>query len=116
MPSGHPCLEVFVRCADAVRANKLIRRESRQDTGGASSTPSGVILPSPTVTHIQCSTWLFVTVTSSTPTTLRSQKQKREGLWQLRRLSEGEPKTICCSNSVQSLSWRRAQQNAHPAR
>src|SRR6266700_2111736 len=31
MPTGHPCLEVFVRCADAIRANKLIRRESSQD-------------------------------------------------------------------------------------
>src|SRR5882724_2296116 len=31
MPTAHPCLEVFVRCADAIRANKLIRRESRQD-------------------------------------------------------------------------------------
>src|SRR5438093_812094 len=31
MPSSHPCLEVFVRCADAIRANKLIRRESKQD-------------------------------------------------------------------------------------
>lgn len=31
MPSGHPCLEVFVRCADAMRNDKLIRRESRQD-------------------------------------------------------------------------------------
>src|SRR5713226_3368855 len=31
MPSSHPCLEVFVRCADAIQAHKLIRRESRQD-------------------------------------------------------------------------------------
>lgn len=31
MPIEHPCLEVFVRCANAIRANKLIRRESRQD-------------------------------------------------------------------------------------
>src|SRR5205809_1672665 len=31
MPTGQPCLEVFVRCADAIRANKLIRRESRQN-------------------------------------------------------------------------------------
>src|SRR5882762_8959363 len=31
MPTGHPCLEVFVRCADAIRANKLINRETRQD-------------------------------------------------------------------------------------
>jgi hypothetical protein len=31
MPTTHPCLEVYVRCTDAVRANKLIRRESRQD-------------------------------------------------------------------------------------
>ena len=27
----NPCLEVFIRCADAVHANKLISRESRQD-------------------------------------------------------------------------------------
>lgn len=31
MPRSHPCLDVYVRCADAIRANKLIRRESRQD-------------------------------------------------------------------------------------
>jgi hypothetical protein len=31
MPANHPCLKVFVRCTDAIRANKLIRRESRQD-------------------------------------------------------------------------------------
>ena len=31
MPTTHPCLDVFVRCADAMRGNKLIRRESRQD-------------------------------------------------------------------------------------
>src|SRR5437667_12108516 len=31
MASKHPVLEVFVRCAEAIRANKLIRRESRQD-------------------------------------------------------------------------------------
>src|SRR5437899_1444411 len=134
MPSSHPCLEVFVRCADAIRANKLIRRESKQDkefhfqnwfkarlsetglnfevggrntypdfrlvastdgfevkglripdarptttaiakfhraatTGGLSSISSGVIPPSPMATHIRCSTWWFVTVTSSTQTT-----------------------------------------------
>lgn len=31
MPTGNPCLEVFARCVAAIRANKLIRRESRQD-------------------------------------------------------------------------------------
>ena len=31
MPSSHPCLEVFARCAEAICANRLIRRESRQD-------------------------------------------------------------------------------------
>src|SRR3990167_6530658 len=31
MPTGHPCLEVFARCVAAIRTNKLIRRESRQD-------------------------------------------------------------------------------------
>jgi hypothetical protein len=31
MPTSQPCLEIFVRCAKAMRANKLIRRESRQD-------------------------------------------------------------------------------------
>lgn len=31
MPTDHPCLEVFIRCADAIRKNKLISRESRQD-------------------------------------------------------------------------------------
>jgi hypothetical protein len=31
MPTSQPCLEIFVRCVEAMRANKLIRRESRQD-------------------------------------------------------------------------------------
>ena len=31
MPANHPCLEAFVRCTDAIRASKLIRRESSQD-------------------------------------------------------------------------------------
>ncbi|MGO8698525.1 MAG: hypothetical protein ACLQVY_12485 [Limisphaerales bacterium] len=31
MPKSHPCLEVFVRCAEAIRTSKLIDRESRQD-------------------------------------------------------------------------------------
>jgi hypothetical protein len=31
MPSSHPRLEVFARCVEAIRANRLIRRESRQD-------------------------------------------------------------------------------------
>ena len=31
MPASHPCLEVFIRCADAIRKNTLISRESRQD-------------------------------------------------------------------------------------
>jgi hypothetical protein len=31
VPSSPPCLEVFVRCADAIRRNKLISRESKQD-------------------------------------------------------------------------------------
>ena len=31
MPTGQPCLEVFARCAEAIRADKLINRESRQD-------------------------------------------------------------------------------------
>src|SRR6266446_4419658 len=31
MPTSHPCLDVFVRCAAAIRSHKRIRRESRQD-------------------------------------------------------------------------------------
>src|SRR3989441_8353105 len=31
MPTSPSCLDVFVRCANAIRANKRIRRESRQD-------------------------------------------------------------------------------------
>lgn len=31
MPTGHPCLEVFFRCSEAIRDKKLIHRESRQD-------------------------------------------------------------------------------------
>jgi hypothetical protein len=31
MPNNHPFLEVFARCAKAIRAQKLIRRESRHD-------------------------------------------------------------------------------------
>jgi len=31
MPTGQPCLEIFAHCVEAIRANKLIRRESRQD-------------------------------------------------------------------------------------
>src|ERR1017187_5806555 len=31
MPTGQPCLNVFARCAEAIRKNKLISRESRQD-------------------------------------------------------------------------------------
>ena len=31
MPTRQPCLEVFASCVAAIRANKLIRRESRQD-------------------------------------------------------------------------------------
>ena len=31
MPTGHPCQEVFARCVAAIRENKFIRRESRQD-------------------------------------------------------------------------------------
>ena len=31
MPAREPCLEVFASCVAAIRANKLIRRESRQD-------------------------------------------------------------------------------------
>jgi hypothetical protein len=31
MPTGHPCLEAFIRCAEAIQGRKLIRRESRQD-------------------------------------------------------------------------------------
>src|ERR1700680_3855874 len=31
MPTSHPCIEIFVRCADAIRVNKMISRESRQD-------------------------------------------------------------------------------------
>jgi hypothetical protein len=31
MPSSHPCLDVFARCVEAIRSNKLIRRETRQD-------------------------------------------------------------------------------------
>ncbi|MGH7794437.1 MAG: hypothetical protein ACREQ2_06015 [Candidatus Binatia bacterium] len=31
MPSSHPCIEVFDVCVAAIRRNKLIRRESRQD-------------------------------------------------------------------------------------
>jgi hypothetical protein len=31
MPTHHPCLEVFVRCTDAIRASKLIHRERRDD-------------------------------------------------------------------------------------
>lgn len=31
MLPSHPCLEVFVRCAEGIRTNKLIERESRQD-------------------------------------------------------------------------------------
>src|SRR6266481_5503509 len=31
MPTGQPCPKVFARCVEAVRINKLISRESRQD-------------------------------------------------------------------------------------
>lgn len=31
MPTGQPCLEIFAECVEAIRANKLITRESRQD-------------------------------------------------------------------------------------
>jgi hypothetical protein len=31
MPTCRPCLEIFVRCADAIRASKLISRESSHD-------------------------------------------------------------------------------------
>ena len=31
MPTDKPCLKVFARCVDAIRTNKLISRESRQD-------------------------------------------------------------------------------------
>ncbi len=31
MPTSHPCLEVFARCAEAIRTNRLIERESRHD-------------------------------------------------------------------------------------
>src|SRR6516225_3708451 len=31
MPTGQPCLEIFAQCVEAIRANKLITRESRQD-------------------------------------------------------------------------------------
>jgi hypothetical protein len=31
MPTSQPCLEIFVRCVKAMRASKLIHRESRQD-------------------------------------------------------------------------------------
>jgi len=31
MPAGQPFLDVFARCVEAIRANKLISRESRQD-------------------------------------------------------------------------------------
>ena len=31
MPTGQPCLEIFAECVDAIRANRLITRESRHD-------------------------------------------------------------------------------------
>ena len=31
MPASQPCLEIFAQCVEAIRTNKLISRESRQD-------------------------------------------------------------------------------------